>query len=146
MYYSGKKKRHTVKTQLMVNNHGYIIHRTKHKQVGKKHDYSIYKTNHPVIPKDVEGIYDLGFLGVQKDFPEQKSSLPIRKKRGREMTLQEKEYNREHSRRRIVAEHTICRIKKYRIMNDVFRNRLGKYDKISDIVTGLVNYRIMRYS
>ena len=146
MYYSGKKKRHTVKTQLMVNNHGYIIHRTKHKQVGKKHDYSIYKTNHPVIPKDVEGIYDLGFPGVQKDFPEQKSSLPIRKKRDREMTLQEKEYNREHSRRRIVVEHTICRIKKYRIMSDVFRNRLRKYDKISDIVTGLVNYRIMRYS
>ena len=80
-YYSGKRKRHTVRTQLMVNNHGYIIHRTKHKQVGKKHDYSIYKTNHPVIPKDVEGIYDLGFLGVHKDFPEQKSSLPIRKKR-----------------------------------------------------------------
>jgi hypothetical protein len=25
-YYSGKKKRHTVKNQLMVNNHGYIIH------------------------------------------------------------------------------------------------------------------------
>jgi len=28
-------------------------------------------------------------------------------------------------------------------MNDVFRNRLRKYDKASDIVSGLVNYRIM---
>ncbi len=28
-------------------------------------------------------------------------------------------------------------------MSDVFRNRLKKYDKVSDIVTGLVNYRIM---
>jgi hypothetical protein len=35
------------------------------------------------------------------------------------------------------------RIKKYRIMNDVFRNRLRKYNRISDIVSGLVNYRIM---
>ena len=26
-------------------------------------------------------------------------------------------------------------VKKYRIMNDVFRNRLGKYDRISDIVS-----------
>ncbi|HEY6534651.1 MAG TPA: transposase family protein [Candidatus Nitrosocosmicus sp.] len=25
LYYSGKKKRHTVKTQLMVNNRGYIL-------------------------------------------------------------------------------------------------------------------------
>ena len=27
-YYSGKKKRHTIKKQLMVNNHGIIIHKT----------------------------------------------------------------------------------------------------------------------
>jgi len=40
-------------------------------------------------------------------------------------------------------EHTICRIKKYRIMNDVLRNRLRKYYKASDIVSGLVNYRLM---
>ena len=26
-YYSGKKKRHTVKNQFMVNNHGYILHK-----------------------------------------------------------------------------------------------------------------------
>ena len=31
-YYSGKKKRHTVKTQLMVNNCGIIIHKTNHKK------------------------------------------------------------------------------------------------------------------
>jgi hypothetical protein len=44
---------------------------------------------------------------------------------------------------RIVVEHTICRLKKYRVMSDVFRNRLRKYNRISDIVTGLVNYRIL---
>ncbi len=38
MYYSGKKKRHTVKTQLMVNNQGAIIHKTGHKK-GRRHDY-----------------------------------------------------------------------------------------------------------
>jgi hypothetical protein len=59
------------------------------------------------------------------------------------LTEVQKEYNRNHSARRIVIEHAICRIKKYRIMNDVFRNRLRKYDRISDIVSGLVNYRIL---
>ncbi len=28
-------------------------------------------------------------------------------------------------------------------MSDVFRNRLKKYDRVSDIVSGLTNYRIM---
>lgn len=146
IYYSGKKKKHTVKNQYMVNNDGTIIYKTKNKQVGKKHDYKVYKKNHPVTPKEVERIYDLGFLGVQKDYPEQKSSLPIKKKRNQNLTEEEKDYNKNLSKRRIVVEHTICRIKKYRIMSDVFRNRLRKYDKMSDIVSGLVNYRIMNHS
>ena len=83
VYYSGKKKRHTaVKTQLMVNNHGLIIHKAGYKK-GKRHDYDIYKENHPVAtPKQVVNVFDLvGYLGVEKDFPEQKSSLPFRKKK-----------------------------------------------------------------
>ena len=109
--------------------------------------YPIYKKDHPVAPKYAVSVFDPGYLGVGKDLPDQKSSLPNRKKRGQKETpIEEKEYNREHSMRRVVVEHTICRLKKYRIMNDVFRNRLGRHDKISDIVTGLVNYRIMRYS
>lgn len=91
-------------------------------------------------------MYDLGFLGVEKDFPEQKSLLPIKKEKDHELTKVQKEYNRNHSAKRIVIEHAICRTKKYRIMNDVFRNRLRKYNRISDIVSGLVNYRIMNAS
>ena len=143
MYYSGKKKKHTIKNLYAVNQDSVIVYKSKHKQIGKKHDYKIYRKDHPDIPKDVVSMFDLGFLGVEKDFPEQKSSLPIKKKKNQILTEEEEEYNREHSRRRIVVEHAICRIKKYRIMNDVFRNRLRKYDKVSDIVSGLINYRIM---
>jgi hypothetical protein len=141
-YYSGKKKRHTVKTQIMVNNQGLIIHKTKHKK-GKRHDYDIYKRNHPVTPKQVVSVFDLGYLGVGKDYPEQLSSLPNKKKKDQELSAEEKEHNQNHSRKRIVIEHTICRVKKYRIMGDIFRNRLRKYDKVSDIVSGLVDYRIL---
>ena len=50
IYYSGKKKRHTaVKNQFMVNNHGYILHKTDHKK-GLRHDYDVYKKNHPITP------------------------------------------------------------------------------------------------
>ena len=129
MYYSGKKKRHTVKNQLMVNNRGYIIHKANHKK-GKRHDYDIYKKNHPVTPKQVVNVIDLGYLGVEKDFPEQLSALPYKKKRNQqELSQEEKDYNKIHSKKRIVIEHTICRLKKYRIMNDVFRNKLRKYNR-----------------
>ena len=80
------------------------IDRQEHRQIGKKHHYKIYKTNHPVTPKDVENIFDLGFVGVEKEYPEQKSALPIKKKKKnqKELTLEEeKEYNRIHSKKRI---------------------------------------------
>ena len=135
-----------VKNLYTVNEDGLIVYKTERRQIGKKHDYKIYKKNHPDIPNKVAKVFDLGFLGVQKDFPaEQKSSLPFKKKRNSGLTPEEKEYNKDHSKRRIVMEHTICRIKKYIIMNDMFRNRLRKYDKASDIVSGLVNYRILNF-
>lgn len=30
-------------------------------------------------------------------------------------------------------------------MSDIFRNKLRKYNKVSDIVAGLVNYKILNY-
>jgi hypothetical protein len=92
VYYSGKKKRHTVKTQLMVNNRGIIIHKTANKK-GCRHDYSIYKKNHPVTPKDVVNVFDLGYW-YRKGFPRTTiSSIPNRKKRIMELSQEEIEYN-----------------------------------------------------
>ena len=57
-------------------------------------------------------MYDLGYLGVENDFPEQISSLPYKKKRNKELSQEEKEYNKLHSKKRIVIEHTILSIEK----------------------------------
>ncbi len=90
-------------------------------------------------------VLDLGYLGVETDFPDQLSALHYKKKRNqKELSEEEKEYNKFHSKKRMVIEHTICRLKKYRIQSDVFRNTLSKYNKVSDIVSGMVNYRIMK--
>ena len=107
------------------------------------HDYEIFKNKHPTTPLQVENILDLGYLGIQNDFPTVKYVLPFRKKMKSELSDEEKKHNRKHSKLRIIVEHTICRIKKFGIMGTKFRNRLGRYDHASDIVSGLVNFRIM---
>ncbi len=94
-YYSGKKKRHTVKNQFMVNNRGYILHKTDHKK-GRRHNYDIYKKDHPVTPKQVVNVLDLGYVGVEKDFPEQLSASPYKRKRNCELSAEEKENNKFH--------------------------------------------------
>ena len=68
-YYSGKKKRHTVKNQLTVNKDGYILHKIAYRK-GRRHDYYIYKKDRPiVIPKQVVNVVDLGYLGSRRGFP-----------------------------------------------------------------------------
>jgi DDE superfamily endonuclease/Helix-turn-helix of DDE superfamily endonuclease len=141
-HYSGRKKKHTVKTQLMVNTESLILHKTGRRS-GRKHDYDVYKHNHPITPLQVDNIVDLGYLGMQKDFPTVKSVLPIRKKKNTLLSNEDIMYNKKHSRLRIIVEHTICKIKKFGIMGTKFRNRLRKYNDVSDIVSGLVNFRVM---
>jgi len=140
-HYSGKKKRHTVQNQITVNLDGIIIYKSTHSPVSH-HDYSIYKSKHATLPEELMNFYDLGYIGVQKDFPDQISILPYKKKRGKELTVSQKEWNKSQSTIRIKVEHVISRIKKFRINSDIFRNRLCRYDTISEIVCGLVNLKI----
>ncbi len=52
-------------------------------------------------------------------------------------------FNRRLTSERVVVEHSIGRLKKYRIMAEEFRNRLRNYDVMTDIACGLVNLRVL---
>ena len=128
----------------MVNGEGTILlHKTNHKR-GRIHDYEIFKNKHPITPLQVENVFDLGYMGIQNDFPTVKSVFPFRKNRKKsELPNEEKKHNRKHFKLRVIVEHTVSRIKKFGIMGTKFRNKLERYDHASDIVSGLVNFRIM---
>ena len=85
-HYSGKKKKHTVKNQITINLKGEIIHKPPHFS-GRRNDYAILKIKHPVLSEELMVFYDLGYLGVEKDFPKQTSVLPYKKKKGEELYL-----------------------------------------------------------
>ena len=63
--------------------------------------------------------------------------------KAKELTEEQKEYNKVLASERVVVEHTISRLKKYRIMSHKFRNRLRNYEVMTDIICGLVNLRIL---
>jgi hypothetical protein len=149
-HYSGKKKRHAVKTQLTVNQDGLIIHKTGH-AVGSTHDYTLYKRCHPDLPDNVCLGLDLGYKGIEKDYPKLNCVLPIKRKnpgrgkrgmKGPELSAEQKAFNEELAKERVVVEHTNARVKKFRVWADEFRNRLKHYDVMTDVVCGLVNFRI----
>jgi hypothetical protein len=150
-HYSGKRKRHTVKTQLTVNCRGLIIHKSRHVR-GSRHDYALYKHSHPKLPSKVRSGFDLGYLGIYDDYPNLNCVLPIKKKnpgRGKvgvkapELSVEQKAFNRELASERVVVEHTNSRVKKFLIWGGEFRNRAKRYDVMTDIVSGLINFRIL---
>ena len=63
---------------------------------------------------------------------------------GRKERRKERRQNRRLARKRFVVEHAISKVRKFNVMGTRFRNRLKRYNHVSDIVSGLVNFRIMR--
>ncbi len=150
-HYSGKKRKHTVKTQLAVNGDGLIFQKTNHAR-GRRHDLDVYLEHPPPLPREVEQGLDRGYDGVKNYFPDLKCALPFKRRAGGkgkggvkapDLTPEQKKFNKQLSKERVVVEHTISRMKKFRIMADEFRNRLRHYDAMTDIVSGLVNLRIL---
>jgi len=134
-----------------VNKAGLILHRTPHVR-GSRHDYSLFKWRHPGLPEKVCLGVDLGYDGVQKDYPGLNISVPFKRRspgRGKQgvkakpLTPEQREFNQRLASERAVVEHTISRLKKFKIMAQEFRNRLRHYDVMTDIVCGLVNLRIL---
>jgi len=59
-FYSGKKKRHAVKTQTADNRNGMISHINKSVE-GKKQGYTLFKEQPPPVPKEIDNYFDLGY-------------------------------------------------------------------------------------
>jgi hypothetical protein len=63
-------------------------------------------------------VFDLVDSGVEKGHSLPISSLPYKKKRNQELSKEQKQYNQRNMLKKeySIREHTICRLKKYRIL------------------------------
>ena len=137
-YYSGKKKRHTLKTQLMVSLSTLTI-LAVFCEKGKVHDFQILKKSRLVLPSGVFKLGDAGYQGIQALY--RNTLTPIKKKTGIPLTKEEKQFNRMLAQQRIVIEHVNRRCKIFRIVKETYRGKRKNYGKIWNIVAGLVNLR-----
>jgi hypothetical protein len=126
-HYSGKKKRHTRKHITGSTRKKRVIILTKARP-GTVPDKRQLDEEDVVgnLPEDVPVKGDLGFQGLQNEF--ETIHLPPKKPRGKELSDQQKEENREFSRQRVVCEHAHAGIKRYKAVTDVYRNRVPDFD------------------
>lgn len=85
-------------------------------------------------------IGDTGYQGIQKR--RSFSTIPRKKKRGTELSRDDKRFNHELSSKRIEVEHVIGRIKRFRIVADRYRNRRKRFALRFKLIAGIYNYEL----
>lgn len=141
-HYSGKKKRTTVKNNLITERRrGGKVKFLSETVEGKRHDKKLADDEQYEFPEGSKMWKDTGFQGYEPEGVE--TFQPKKKPRGKELTEQEKERNQELSSERVIVEHHIGGVKRSRIVHDTFRNRKDNYvDIVMETACGLHNYRV----
>jgi hypothetical protein len=144
-HYSGKKKAHTRKVGVMVNEQGRIRGVTA-SRAGRSHDLTVFRESGllEAIPEETCVIGDKAFIGLQTDLPNHSVGTPF--KAGKKTPLTEAEHwaNRDLSRQRIMVENTIAELRHFKILAERFRHAVGWVTEVVLAVVALVNPRIDR--
>ena len=107
---------------------------------GKSHDFHLFKASKVKLKKDIECLADKGYQGIQKFHS--LSRTPTKKRRGSDLSTQEKKMNRELAQLRIVGEHVNRKLKVFKILSERYRNRRRRFGLRFNLIAGLYNYEI----
>ena len=150
-HYSGKKKCHTVKNTVIASLQQRILF-LGYTVAGSRHDYHLFKSE---FTPDQDWFasfrvwIDLGYLGFQNDYATLELHIPHKKPRRSKtnphpvLTEEQRAQNREMSRVRVIVENAICRMKRFRALIDIFRNRIRTFiDDTALAAAGLANWSL----
>jgi len=139
-YYSGKKKRHGLKNNVLIDMECKIRFLSA-TVTGKKHDKKLADETAYCLPKGSNLFQDTGFQGFTL---ENVAILqPKKKPRGQTLSDLDKHINHWISSLRLRVEHAIGGVKRYRIVKDTLRNwKRGFKDLVFETCCGLHNFRL----
>lgn len=142
-HYSGKKKKHTLKTQTSAALTGRILDVSK-TYPGSVHDKKIIDQEETIkkFPEKSCLRFDSGYQGVKQENPNHYIVLPTKKQRGQELSELAKEHNRINSKRRVISEHVFSRFKKFRICGNLYRSCLKSYNQIFRNIASILNFKL----
>lgn len=134
-HYSGKKKRHTLKTEYVVTAQGRIVS-VSDSHPGSRHDLTIRRDG-AKLARSARVYADSAYQGYEREHAA--VEIPYKRRKGGELSAEEKEYNRGLGSFRVAIEHRIGRTKRFRIVAERFRNPRHTHPTKTSIIAGLVN-------
>lgn len=136
-FYSGKKRRHTLKAQVVVNQTNGQIICTAFGQ-GRVHDFRLFKLHRlPLLPEQL-CLADKGYQGIAK--LHSSSCTPTKKPRQLKLSSSERQHNRQLARLRIVAEHVNRKLKIFRILCERYRNCRKRFGLRFKGIAAIINF------
>lgn len=145
-HYSGKKKQHTLKSQIVINEETGAICDVAESVTGPTADIKLLEESGLLsrLPTGVGAGGDLAYVGIATLHPQGLGVTPRRKPRGQERPPDDIAFNRAFARRRIVVEHTIGRIRRYESLTQTDRDHRNHHTARVRAVSGLVNRQLRR--
>jgi hypothetical protein len=135
-FYSGKKKRHTLKSQLVIDQAtGRII--CTYFGKGRRHDFKVFQASGVYFHPDTASLQDKGYQGMQKLHAN--TRLPKKKPRGGKLSAADRAYNRELAKERVVIEQVNGRLKVFKILAERYRNRRRRFGLRCNLIAALYN-------
>jgi len=125
-----------IKTQVIINGETREIICIAQAR-GRTHDFKLFKDEFIGIDKLIQIRADSGYQGILE--LHENSKTPIKKRKNKDLTDEEKRYNRELSRLRILIENVNRRIKRFKIMCNRYRNKRKRHGLRMTIICGLHN-------
>lgn len=143
-WYSGKKKTHTIKSQVAVSVHTGKFCDISESVPGPIADITLLKDSGLLgrLPEGVGAEGDLAYVGIKDLHPTGLGATPRKKPRGKQRPAEDIAYNTAFSRRRIIVEHGIGRLRNYDCLRECDRQHRADHQARVVAVAGLVNLQI----
>jgi len=105
---------------------------------GKRHDFRLLKESGLHFHEHTKVITDMGYLGLQKIHSN--TFMPKKKSKKSPLTPDDKKQNRKLSSQRVLNEHVIGKLKRFKILSDKYRNRRKRFGLRFNLIAGIYNY------
>jgi len=141
-WYSGKKRQHTLKSQVVVDSESGQVREVSDSVPGRVSDITLLKQSGALerVPQDEGRMGDAAYQGIQKLHPGGVS--PHKKPHKRDLTAEQIAYNHAFSQRRIIVEMTLNRLRRYQSLTQMDRQHRRNHTARACAVAGLVNRQL----
>jgi hypothetical protein len=105
---------------------------------GKTHDFKLFKQSKVYAKPETKLDTDTGYLEIKKIHAN--SEHPIKGSKYHKLTEKEKAFNKQLSSGRVLNEHMIGFIKRFKILADRYRNRRKRFGLRFNLIAGICNF------